>query len=64
MVFRTRSQEESEIVLGESGSERLQVTGEALFLPADTERPIRLRCPLVSAHDVAAVVRHWTGTRD
>ena len=63
LVFRTQSQEESEVLLGESGSERLQVAGEALFLPADVDRPVRLRCPLVPAGDVASVVRHWAGTR-
>lgn len=58
MAFRTQSHTESNIILGQSGAERLLGMGDGLFL-SPGQGMVRFQSPRVTPEEVALITRAW-----
>ena len=50
--------DESDVVLGMAGSEKLNSPGDMLFFPRDYQEPVRIQVPYLSYLDVGSVIEH------
>ena len=50
--------DESEVLLGMAGSEKLNSPGDMLFFPRDYQEPVRIQVPYLSYLDVGSVIEH------
>ena len=55
-AFSTQNQINSRITLGLPGAEKLTKNGDMLFLPSDSNNPIRLQTPCISLAEIKRVV--------
>lgn len=59
LAFKMSSSEESDLVIGRPGAERLRRIGDALYLPKGSSRPVEIRCASPSEHEIESIVDHW-----
>ena len=59
LAFKMNSPEESDLVIERPGAERLRGTGDALYLPKGSSKPIEIRCASPSEHEIESIVDHW-----
>lgn len=57
LAFSVASKKDSKIILDMPGAELLQEPGDALFLPPDVAKPIRIHTPFVSEQELHTIVR-------
>lgn len=60
LAFAVSSQTDSRVILDTGGAEKLLGRGDALYLPTDAMKPVRLQGAFVSDEDLQALVAHWT----
>jgi S-DNA-T family DNA segregation ATPase FtsK/SpoIIIE len=60
LAFAVASQTDSRVVLDQAGAEKLLGRGDALFVPPDAMKPIRLQGAYVSDEEMEALVAHWS----
>lgn len=58
LTFATSSQADSMAILDRAGAEKLTGRGDALFLPMNASKPIRLQNAFVSEQEIRDVVAH------
>lgn len=61
MAFAVSSQTDSRVILDQAGAEKLLGRGDALFMPTDAMKPIRLQGALVTDEEIQSLVEHWSG---
>ena len=60
IAFAVASQTDSRVILDQAGAEKLLGRGDALFMPPDAMKPIRLQGAFVSDDEMHDLVGHWT----
>jgi S-DNA-T family DNA segregation ATPase FtsK/SpoIIIE len=58
LAFATATAINSKVILDMEGAERLLGSGDALFMTADTVKPIRLKIPYVSDEDIQKAIKY------
>jgi S-DNA-T family DNA segregation ATPase FtsK/SpoIIIE len=59
IAFAVSSQTDSRVILDQAGAEKLLGRGDALFMPPDAMKPIRLQGAFVSDDEMLDLVGHW-----
>jgi S-DNA-T family DNA segregation ATPase FtsK/SpoIIIE len=59
VAFAVASQTDSRVILDQPGAERLLGRGDALFMPPDVMKPIRVQGAFVSDEEMRGLVEHW-----
>jgi DNA segregation ATPase FtsK/SpoIIIE, S-DNA-T family len=59
IAFAVSSQTDSRVILDQAGAEKLLGRGDALFMPPDAMKPIRLQGAFVSDDEMRDLVEHW-----
>ena len=60
LAFAVASQTDSRVVLDQAGAEKLLGRGDALFVPPEAMKPVRLQGAYVSDDEMEALVAHWS----
>jgi DNA segregation ATPase FtsK/SpoIIIE, S-DNA-T family len=59
VAFAVTSQVDSRVILDMGGAEKLLGRGDALFMPQDQGKPIRVQGAYVSDDEIQSLVKHW-----
>jgi S-DNA-T family DNA segregation ATPase FtsK/SpoIIIE len=59
LAFAVASQTDSRVILDQAGADKLLGRGDALFLPTDAMKPIRLQGAFVSDEEILRLIEHW-----
>ncbi|MBI2755296.1 MAG: DNA translocase FtsK [Chloroflexi bacterium] len=59
IAFAVSSQTDSRVILDQAGAEKLLGRGDALFMPPDVMKPVRLQGAFVSDEEIRLLVDHW-----
>lgn len=59
IAFAVTSQVDSRVILDSAGAEKLLGRGDALFMPQDQGKPIRVQGAYVSDDEIQSLVKHW-----
>jgi DNA segregation ATPase FtsK/SpoIIIE, S-DNA-T family len=59
VAFAVTSQVDSRVILDMGGAEKLLGRGDALFMPQDQGKPIRIQGAYVSDDEMQSLVKHW-----
>jgi DNA segregation ATPase FtsK/SpoIIIE, S-DNA-T family len=59
IAFAVSSQTDSRVILDQAGAEKLLGRGDALYMPTDAMKPVRLQGAYVSDEEMQALVAHW-----
>jgi S-DNA-T family DNA segregation ATPase FtsK/SpoIIIE len=59
IAFAVSSQTDSRVILDQAGAEKLLGRGDALFMPPDAMKPVRLQGAFVSDDEIHSLVDHW-----
>jgi S-DNA-T family DNA segregation ATPase FtsK/SpoIIIE len=59
IAFAVTSQVDSRVILDMGGAEKLLGRGDALFMPQDQGKPIRVQGAYVSDDEIQSLVKHW-----
>lgn len=58
IAYQVATRPDSKVILDMYGAEKLIGSGDMLFLPPGTLKPIRLQSPLISTEEIERIIRH------
>lgn len=59
IALATANQTDSRVIIDQPGAESLAGQGDALFVPAGSNKPIRIQSAWLTDSEIQAVARHW-----